>query len=82
MKKHVLVGPARLAHRYAQRRGWSEDGYLIVTRAHQLARLDPELIFSIVCVRLEALGEKVMIELRREIDRIRMLWPVPALAAA
>lgn len=82
MKKHILIGPPRLARRYAQRCGWSEDIYLIVSRAHQLAQLDPALIFSIVCIRLEALGNKIMDEMRREIDAIRCLYPVPAVAAA
>lgn len=82
MKKHVLIGPPRLARRYAQRCGWGEDTYLIVSRAHQLALLDPELIFSIVCINLDVLGRRITDEMRREIDRIRVLWPVPAVAAA
>lgn len=76
-KLRVLVGPHRLARRYAERHGWAEDTYIIVTRSHQLARLDPALVISIVMVKLHALGERFAAELRQEIMDMRALWTIP-----
>lgn len=79
---HVIVGPYRAARRYAERRGWSEDEIVIVTRGHQLAKFDPALIAAIITVKLHALGQRVMEEIHEEIDRVRALWPVPTVVAA
>ena len=76
-KLRVLAGPHRLARRYAERKGWAEDSYIIVTRSHQLARLDPALMVSIVMVKLNALGERVAAEIREELSVIRALWTIP-----
>jgi hypothetical protein len=73
----VICGPYRLARRYAERRGWVDDQFIIVTRAHQLARLDPALIKEILVVRLHALGQAIMGQIHEEIDLVRALWPVP-----
>lgn len=81
-KVRVVVGPHRLARRYAQRHGWAEETYLIITRAHQLARLDPALVASIVMVKLHHLGQRIAEEIHDEVMRIKTLWPVPTQAAA
>lgn len=81
-KYHVIAGPYRIAKRYAATRGWTEDEVIIVTRGHQLARLDPALIASIVTVKLHTMGQKVITEVQDEIARVKVLWPVPTLAAA
>lgn len=73
---HVIAGPYRLAHRYAERRGWNPDDFVIVTRGHQLARLDPALIAEIIILKLHTLGQRIMEEIREEIDRVKALWPV------
>lgn len=72
----VLAGPHSLARRYAERHGWAEDSYIIVTRSHQLARLDPSLVATIIMVKLYALGERIAAEIRDEIMSIKALWPV------
>lgn len=78
----VIAGPYRIAKRYAQSRGWAEDEVIIVTRGHQLARLDPALIASIVTVKLHTMGARIVAEIQEEIARVKALWPVPTLAAA
>jgi uncharacterized small protein (DUF1192 family) len=78
----VIAGPYRLAKRYAQSMGWDEDEFVIVTRGHQLARLDPALILSIVTVKLHELSQRIVADIQEEINRLRALWPVPTLAAA
>lgn len=78
----VIAGPYRVARRYAASLGLSEDQYLIVTRGHQLARLDPAMIASIVTVKLSTLTTNIMQEIHDEIDRLQVLWPVPITAAA
>lgn len=80
-KYRVIAGPYRLARRFAERRGWTEEEYLIVTRGHQLARLDPALITAIFVLKLNVLGQRVKQEIREEIARVRTLWPVPVAAA-
>lgn len=77
----VIAGPHRLARRYAKRRGWNEDEYIIVTRGHQLAQLDPSMIAAIITVELHTMARRVIEEIRLEIDRIRVLWPVQTVAA-
>jgi hypothetical protein len=79
---HVIAGPHRVAKRYAQSRGLPEDEFVIVSRAHQLAKLDPALILRIITVKLDALGERVRDEIEREIASMSVLWPVPTHAAA
>lgn len=81
-KIRVIAGPYRVARKYAASMGWSGDTYMIVTRGHQLAGLDPALIASIVTVKLHTLGERIVAEIREEIERVRSLWPVPTSAAA
>lgn len=76
-KLRVLVGPYRNAARYAERHGWAQDSFIIVTRHHELHGLDPARIASIVLVRLHALGERIAREIREEIMIIRALWPMP-----
>lgn len=81
-RQHVIAGPYRIAHRYAQAQGWGDDDYLIITRGHQLAKLDPALIASIVIIKLHALGERILDEIHQEIDRVQALWPVRTWIAA
>lgn len=81
-KIRVIAGPYRLARKYAQSRGWANDEFLIVTRAHQLASLDPKLIATIVTVRLHTLGRRVTEDIEQEIDRVCALWPVHRAAVA
>lgn len=78
----VIAGPYRIAKRYAQSRGWAEDEVIIVTRGHQLARLDPALIVSIVTVKLHTMGARIVDEIQLEIARVSALWPALTLAAA
>jgi len=78
----VIAGPYRIAKRYAQSRGWTEDEFIIVTRAHQLRGLDPALIASIIFVKFNDLGQRIVAEIREEIHLMRALWPVPMSAAA
>jgi hypothetical protein len=78
----VLAGPARLAHRYAQRMGWAENEYIVITRGHQLARLDPARVKQIVVIKVHALGKVIAADIHEEILRIKALWPVPMVAAA
>lgn len=73
--KIVLVGPHGIARRYAQRNKWMDDEYVIVTRGHQLAGLDPNLMKQIVTVKLHALNERIVQEIHEELDRIKILWP-------
>lgn len=75
MTRHlrVLVGPYRVARDFAAARGLQEHEYLIVTRAHQLAKLDPLLVGSIV--RLPGLAERFAKDIRDEVDRITALFP-------
>lgn len=72
-KLRVLVGPYRAARRFAALKGLEEHEYMIVTRAHQLAKLDPMLVRSIV--RLPGLAERFAQEIREEVDRITVLFP-------
>lgn len=81
-KLHVVAGPYRLARRFAERRGWSPEEYLIVTRGHQLAQLDPALILNIFLVSLHALTDRVVLDIKDEIDRVRSLWTVPLAVAS
>lgn len=81
-KYQVVAGPHRIAKRYALSRGWADDEVIIVTRGHQLARLDPELITSIVTVQLHTLGARITAEIQEEIARVAALWPVLTQAAA
>lgn len=81
-KYRVIAGPYRAARRYAQSMGWSVDEYIIVTRGHQLAHLDPALILDIVTVRLNTLATKISLEIHDEIDQVKTLWPVPLAVAA
>lgn len=78
----VIAGPHRLARKYAESRGWGEDEYIIVTRGHQLARLDPALVAAIIMVKLNHFGQRIAWEIKVEIDRMRTLWSVPMLDAA
>lgn len=73
----VLAGPARLARRYAERQGWPEESYLIITRGHQLARLDPARVTVIVMVKLAQLGKTIAEEITEEVALIKALWSVP-----
>ncbi len=75
MKMRVVAGPYRLAKRYAESQGW--DSYVIVTRGHQLAALDPELIEDIVFMRARELGDRIFKEIVHEFHKIRALWPMP-----
>lgn len=79
-KIQVIAGPHREARRYAQTQGLSPDEYLIVTRAHQLAGLNPERIVRIVMVKMANLGSRIAQELREEIGQLTALWPVGELA--
>lgn len=81
MKIHVIAGPYRLARRFAERRGWSEDQYMIVTRGHQIAKLDPELIAKIFVVCLHHFADRIAEEIKDEINRVRSLWTVPLAVA-
>lgn len=81
-KVRVIAGPYRTARKYAKTMGWDDGMYIIVTRGHQLANLDPALIMSIFTVKLHTLGKRAMDEIHEEITRIRVLWPVPTTAAA
>lgn len=78
----VIAGPYRVARKYATSMGWHDHEYIIVTRGHQLASMDPALILSIVMVKLHTLGQRIMDEIHAEIERLCSLWPVPAVAAA
>lgn len=78
----VIAGPYRIARKYAQSMGWSDDEIIIVTRGHQLATLDPKLIAALFTVKLHTMGERVVAEIVEEIERIRALWPVSTLVAA
>jgi len=78
----VIAGPHRIARRYAERRGWAPDEYIIVVRGHQLAKLDPALIAAIITVKLHTMAKKIIEEIQDEIDRVRALWPVPTETAA
>lgn len=78
----VLVGPYRVARRYAQARGWSDDSYAIVVRAHQLRSLDPSRIAAIFTLKLHALAKAVVEELWEEIDKVGSLWPIEWRVAA
>jgi hypothetical protein len=79
---HVIAGPYRVAKRFARRKGWADDEIVIVSRGHQLASLDPALIASIIMVKLNDLAERIVEEIRDEIARVKVLWPVPVEAAA
>ncbi len=78
----VVVGPYRVARRYAASMGWSADEYVIVVRAHQLNGLDPARIGRIITLKTHAMGRRVMDEINDEIAQLRALWPVPVVAAA
>ncbi len=79
---HVVAGPYRHAKAYAARQGWPQDSYVIVTRGHQLAGLDPALIVSVVAVKLRSLGARVATELFDEMSRLTALWPTIPVTAA
>lgn len=81
-KYRVIAGPYSVARKYALAQGWAEGEVMIVTRGHQLASLNPALIASIVTVKLHTLSERIRHEIEYQIDAIRVLWPVEALAAA
>lgn len=81
-KYRVIAGPYRTARRYAESHGWSSDEYIIVTRGHQLARLDPALILAIITVELHTMAQRVVEGISREIESIRALWPIRTLVAA
>lgn len=81
-KIHVVAGPYCLAKRYASRQGWADAEFIIVTRAHQLARLDPALIAEIITVKLYDLGFRIAAKIFEEIDRMVALFPVRLVAAA
>lgn len=80
-KIRVIAGPYRTARRYAERRGWADDDYLIVCRGHQLARLDPALIGEIIVIRLAELGTRIQAEIVEQIQVVKSLWPVRIAAA-
>ncbi len=77
----VIAGPYRLARRYAVSKGWTEDEYVIVSRAHQLATMDPATIGKIITLRLHSLSARICAEIQQEIEKLRTLWPVPLMAA-
>ncbi len=77
----VLVGPYRIARRYATSMGWSAENFVIVSRAHQLRQLDPATIASICTVRLGELSHRIRQEILAEVFALRALWPVPVAAA-
>lgn len=81
-KYRVIAGPYRVAKRYAESRNWRDDEVVIVTRGHQLAKLNPADIAAIVTVKLHVLGARVADEITDETHRIQSLWPVRVLAAA
>lgn len=81
-KYHVVAGPYRLARKYAKSQGWRDDQFVIVTRGHQLAALDPQLMLKISLVQVHTLGQAVYDEIRVAIEHIRALWSVPMEAAA
>lgn len=81
-KIRVIAGPHRTARQYAKSMGWRETEFIIVTRGHQLAQLDPSMILSIFTVKLHTLGKRVEDELMEEINALKTLWPIPTLAAA
>lgn len=81
-RKYVIVGPHRTARKYAEARNWNNDDFIIVTRGHQLAQLDPALMRQIVTVKLHTMGQRIMEEIHEAIEQIRALWPVPTMAAA
>ncbi len=78
----VLVGPYRVARKYAMSMGWDPDEYVIVVRAHQLNGLDPARIGRIVKIKAHAMGKRIADEIDAEIDSLKALWPVPVVAAA
>lgn len=77
----VVAGPYRIARRFAQSQGWTEDEYIVVSRGHQLAKLDPALIRDIVVVKLHDLSSRISADLLAEIATLRALWPVQVAAA-
>lgn len=81
-KFRVVVGPYQAARRWAVKQGLHEDEIVIVTRGHQLAALDPALILQIIAVKIHQLGEKILDEIRLEVDRVRALWPVETVLGA
>ncbi len=78
----VLVGPYRIARKYAESMGWTSDEYVIVHRAHQLRSLDPATIGRIITLRLNAMSQRVCAEIIAEIAILRALWPVHVVTAA
>lgn len=81
-KLQVIAGPYQLAKRYAQAHRLHPDEYVIVTRGHQLARLDPAMITKVITVQLHTMGARITGEIHDELARLKALWPVPLLAAA
>lgn len=79
-KIQVIAGPFRQAQKYAQAQGLDPDEFMIVTRAHQLAGLDPARIARIVVVKLAHLGERIVKEIKDEIESLTVLWPKVELA--
>lgn len=80
-KLKVVAGPYAVAQRYAKQKGWHPDEYMIVTRAHQIARLDPATVVAVITVKLQNLGQRIVAEIHEELDKLRALWPVPLTAA-
>ncbi len=80
-KYRVIAGPYRIARRFAQSQGWSEDAYVIVSRGHQLAKLDPALIGEIMVIKLDTLADRIRLDIIAEIQQLRSLWPVRVAAA-
>lgn len=81
-KIRVIVGPYHLAKRYAERFNFHGEDVIIVTRGHQLAKLNPADIAGIITVRLNALGARIARDIAEETRRIRSLWPITIQAAA
>ena len=72
MPKHnVVIGPRRLALRYARRRGWLPEDVIVVTSHHELHMIDPPLIKRII-----VLGRRVIGAMLHEIQALRRLWPI------
>ncbi len=81
-KRRIVVGPYRLCRKYADSMGWNDEQYVIVSRAHQLATMDPAIIGSVITLKLHSLGARIATEITSEICRIRLLWSFPVTAAA
>jgi len=70
-KHNVVIGPYRLAKRFARRRGWNLQDVIVVSTAAALHVIDPPTINKIV-----VLGRRLTRSLFEEIESLRALWHI------